>query len=167
MSGGFRVRGLGNARKLIFFTEPEPRTLNPRSIRNQQSRMLSLLVFDSLRLWPVSAAMALALTAAVLWLYPSQVRSVGIAGWAPLLLRWVAIGALAASLLRPVVVQPKTAEELGSVLVLFDCSKSMSVIDTGRGIEQRVALADALGGLPAGVRSATAATVAADLKQLE
>src|SRR5205085_1438128 len=111
--------------------------------------MLSLIVFDSLHLWPVSAAMALALTAAVLWLYPSQVRSVGFGGWVPLLLRWVAVAALAASLLRPVVVQPKSADELGSVLVLIDCSKSMSVTDTGRTPEQRVALADALGRLPA------------------
>src|SRR5579872_570066 len=109
--------------------------------------MLALLVWESWDLWPLAAAAGAMLTLVVLWLYPAQVRGAGWGRWLPPLLRWLAVVALALSLLKPVVLQPKTAEQWGAVVVLVDCSKSMAVTDPGRSPAEQVALAGALGRL--------------------
>lgn len=129
--------------------------------------MIAALVFESPTLWPlVAAAMAL-LTFCVAWLYPAQLRGAGLAAWAAPLLRWVGLAALAASLLKPVILQPRSAEQSGAVIVLVDCSKSMSVIDPGRTPAEQVALAGALGRLPAGTRSETVSSLLDELDRVE
>src|SRR5438270_13773026 len=128
--------------------------------------MLCILSWASLPLWRPVAAVGLALTAAVVWLYPPQLRSAGWSGWVPLLLRWCAVMTIAGSLLKPVLVEPKSAEELGSVLVLLDCSRSMGVIDVGRTPAEGVALGDGLGMLPPGSRSAAPVVLAAGVNRM-
>jgi hypothetical protein len=154
--------------------------LNPKSqgqgtkdkgpISNQQSALfhvLASLIFENLRFWPLSAALGCALTAALLWLYPAQIRGAGMGKWLPLLLRWLAVAALSLSLLKPVILRPKSAEQWGAVVFLVDCSKSMSVVDPGRTPAELVALAGALGRLPPGTRSEIALSLAADIANLE
>src|SRR5215207_4168522 len=68
---------------------------------------------------------------------------------------------LAAALLKPALLRPKTADEQGTVVVLVDRSRSMAVIDNARSPAQLVALADGLGMLPPGSRSEAGAAVAA------
>ena len=125
------------------------------------------MVFESPTLWPLVAAVVAALTLAIAWLYPAQLRGAGIMGWAAPLLRWVAVVALAVSLVKPVFLQPRSAEQTGAIVVLVDCSKSMSVIDPGRTPAEQVALAGALGRLPAGLRSEAVATLGDDLDRVE
>lgn len=129
--------------------------------------MIAELTFESPTLWPLVAAVVAALTLAIVWLYPAQLRGVGITGWAAPFLRWVAVVALAVSLLKPVFLQPRSAEQAGAIVVLVDCSKSMSVIDPGRTPAEQVALAGALGRLPAGLRSQAVATLDDDLDRVE
>lgn len=128
--------------------------------------MLCLLSWESLTSWPLVAALGAALTVAVLWLYPGQIKGSGVAAWGAALLRWAAVVALGLSLLKPVVLRPRSAGQSGAVLVLIDCSKSMSVTDSGRAAAERVALAAALGKLPPGSRSDLGAAFASDLDQL-
>ncbi len=109
-------------------------------------------------LLPLVVAASLIVASAVLLLYPPQVRAVGgIWRWTLPVFRIVAMAALVGSLLKPVLVRPKTIEERGTVVVLIDQSRSMSVkdlaTDTEAGRAQVVALADMLGRLPAGARS--------------
>jgi hypothetical protein len=66
--------------------------------------------------------------------------------------RALAMLALLGSILRPAVVRPRTSSEAGAIVLLIDCSKSMSVTDASRSPEQLVALADGLGLLPNVVR---------------
>ncbi|HEY2586378.1 MAG TPA: hypothetical protein VGI81_11495 [Tepidisphaeraceae bacterium] len=120
---------------------------------------LASLVFDSATLWPVALAAGAGLTLGVVWLYPAQGRGAGLARWAPPVLRWMAVAAIAVSLLKPVILEPRSADEQGAVVVLVDCSKSMSVTDPGRTPAERVALAGALGRLSAGARSDVAASL--------
>lgn len=128
--------------------------------------MLCLLAWESLNSWPLAAALGAVLTFAVLWLYPSQVKGGGVGGWAPPLLRWIAITVLVASLLKPIVLRPRSADQWSAVLVLLDCSRSMGVTDPGRTPAERVALAAALGRLPPGSRSDVGSAVVSDLDQL-
>jgi hypothetical protein len=125
------------------------------------------LVFESATLWPLALAAGAALTGVVVWLYPAQVRGAGLARWLPPILRWLAVVAIAASLLKPVILEPRSADEQGAVVVLIDGSKSMSVVDPGRTPAERVALAGALGRLPAGVRSDVAASLGADIDRVD
>jgi hypothetical protein len=129
--------------------------------------LIAALAFDSPTLWPLVAAVTLLLTLAVVWLYPAQLRGVGPAGWVAPLLRWVAVVALAFSLLKPVFLQPRNADQRGAVVVLIDCSKSMGVVDPGRTPAEQVALAGALGRLPEGLRSQKVASLGDDLDRLE
>jgi hypothetical protein len=129
--------------------------------------LIAALVFESPSLWPLVAVAVAALTLAVLWLYPSQLHGVGAAGWVPPLLRWMAIVALAISLLKPVILQPKSADQTGAIVVLLDCSKSMGVIDPGRTPAEQVALAGALGRLPEGIRSEVVTPLSDDLDRIE
>ena len=128
--------------------------------------MLSLLVWESVSLWPLAAALAGALTFAVLWFYPAQVRGVGVAGLLPPVLRWAGVAVLAVSLLKPVLLQPKTADQWGDVAILVDCSRSMGVTDLGRKAAERVALAAALGRVPQGARSDAGSDIADELDRL-
>jgi hypothetical protein len=116
-------------------------------------QLFAVIILEASDLWPVALAGLGVLTAAVVWIYPPQVRGNGVLGWIPLLLRWMALAVLAIALLRPVLFERNPSPDSGSVMILVDCSKSMGVSDTGRTPAQRVALAAALGKLPEGVRS--------------
>ncbi|HSZ54023.1 MAG TPA: hypothetical protein VK797_00060 [Tepidisphaeraceae bacterium] len=123
-------------------------------------RILASLMLEGSDLWPAALLALAVVTAAVIWIYPPQVRGNGVLGWVPPGLRWLALAALALALLRPVLLEPNSAVENGAVMVLVDTSESMSVTDSGRTPAQRVALAAALGKLPEGVRSGQVAGVA-------
>jgi hypothetical protein len=113
------------------------------------------LLFNSPNLLPAVLIASGLVLVVVLWLYPPQVRLL------PARFRWLlpglrvlALMALAAAMLRPVMVRPRTASEQGAIVVLVDSSRSMSVVDSGRTPAQLVALADALGELPPDTRAA-------------
>src|SRR3989442_9116843 len=111
--------------------------------------MLAQVLWNSTRALPVAAAIGLAVVAAVAWLYPPQVKLLrGGWRWGLPALRACAALALAASLLKPAVLRPKTAGERPAVLVLVDRSRSMSVTHNPRTPAQLVAPADRLGRLP-------------------
>ena len=91
------------------------------------------------------------------------------------LLRIAAVGALALSILKPVVVRARSAEERGVVLLVLDRSQSMGTRDRvphelaperRRIVGQLVGLADALGRLPEGVRSVGLSGAAQSLRDL-
>src|SRR5687767_291703 len=125
------------------------------------------LLWDSPGAVPLAVGAAIAVIVAVWWLYPPQVRTLR-RPWRWMLpsARAAALLAVAAALLQPVVVRPKTGGEQGDVLVLVDQSQSMSVTDTGRSPAARVALAEGLGVLPPGKRDGTAATLKVDLGRI-
>lgn len=129
--------------------------------------LIAALVFDSPTLWPLAMAVGTALTVIVVWLYPAQLRGAGITGWLAPLLRLAAVAALAFSLLKPVYLQPRSAEQTGAIVVLVDSSKSMGVVDPGRSPAEQVALASAMGRLPAGLRSEAVAALGDDLDRVE
>lgn len=131
------------------------------------NKLIAALIFEALPVWPLVAVAAAVLTCVIAWLYPAQVRGTGIVRWAPPLLRWGGVVALVLSLLKPVVLQPKSADQWGAVVVLIDCSKSMSVVDTGRTPAERVALAGALGRLPAGARGESIASLESEIERLQ
>src|SRR5438045_3977332 len=88
--------------------------------------------------------LAVSVAACALWfLYLPQLRTLAPPWrWTMLTLRAAGIVALLAAILRPVVVRPRTSDEAGAIVLLIDCSRSMSVHDTGRSPAQLVALAD-------------------------
>src|SRR4051794_27478735 len=91
---------------------------------------------------PIAICAAALVLAAVVWLYPVQLRDVARPWrWVLPILRGVTVVALAATLLKPVAARPASSAERGSVLVLLDCSRSMSVTDNSRSPAQLVALA--------------------------
>ena len=127
---------------------------------------MSQIRWHALGMLPLVIALAVVLLVAVSWLYPAQVRQV------PWPWRWVLPGlraagllALTASLLQPVALRQRRADERAAVVVLVDRSRSMSVTDAGREPAQLVALADGLGRLPPGVRPGETATLAAELER--
>lgn len=129
--------------------------------------MLASLYWNSLHSLPMALLLLTGIAAVTLWLYPPQVRLLrqpwrwGLPG-----LRAAALGALVLSILQPVLIRPKTAVERGAVVLLVDDSRSMSVIDAGRSPAQRVALAAALGRLPAGARNAKIAAMESGTERL-
>jgi len=129
--------------------------------------MLSQILWHSPHLWPLAIVFVALVVAAIVWLYKPQVRALP-RPWHWLLpaLRIAALVALVLSILKPVAVRPKTAQEEGAILLLVDHSRSMSITDPGRSPAQLVALADGLGRLPAGVRADTLTTLRADLDRL-
>jgi hypothetical protein len=129
--------------------------------------LLSALIWESLNRWPLAIGAAALSTLAIVVLYPAQVRSAGLWKGLPPFMRWVALVALSISVLKPVIQRPKTAEQWGAVLILVDCSKSMGIVDRSRTPAERVALAAALGQIPAGLRTDTTAALAVDLERLE
>jgi hypothetical protein len=124
--------------------------------------MTDRILWHSPHLFAAALLAALGVLALVGWLYPPQVTRFH-SRWRWLLpgLRIAALLALAVSILRPVVVRPKTSRELGAVVLLVDTSRSMSVKDTGRSKAQLVALADGLGMIPRDLRRRPAIDVAA------
>ena len=130
--------------------------------------LLAQVLWNSTRALPLALAIGLAVVAAVVWLYPPQVKDLP-RRWRLGLpaLRAAAALALAASLLKPAVLRPKTVLERPAVIVLVDRSRSMSVTDNARTPAQLVALADGLGRLPGGARSEVAAALAADLARAQ
>ena len=108
------------------------------------------IIFENAGVWPVAAAVLVALTAILLWFYPRQIHGIGLTGWLLPLLRWVGLGALAAMLLRPVLTQPAEKVAGEQVLAIVDTSKSMELVDSARTPAERVALARAFGTLPPG-----------------
>lgn len=127
--------------------------------------ILAGLVFEASDLWLVALLGLAIVTAAVLWLYPPQVRGNGVLGWLPLGLRWLGLAALVIALLRPVLLEPNSSVNNGAVMVLVDSSESMSVTDRGRTPAERVALAAALGKLPDGIRPSQIAGVADGIRR--
>ena len=128
--------------------------------------MLAQVFWNSPRSLPGAVVVGLVTVVAVLWLYPPQVK--GLAWhwrWGLPMLRAGGMLALAVALLKPSVLRPKTSDEQGAVIVLVDRSRSMAVADNARTPGQLVALADGMGRIPAGVRSAAAAEVAARAAQ--
>ena len=121
--------------------------------------------------YPQAAAvvipLAVGLSALTVWTYVPQVRRTG-RRWAWVLpgLRVAAVVTLAVSLMRPAVTRPRTPGERGPVVILVDDSRSMSVTDTGRPAGERVAVAAALGKLPAGSRDASTVAFEADAERL-
>jgi hypothetical protein len=117
--------------------------------------------------WPAVAGGILAALLVIVWMYPSQLRYVGLP-WRWLLpsLRTAALLALLLSLLKPVAVRLATADERGALAVVCDRSRSMSIVDNTRTDAQRVELADALGRLAPGVRGGSALGVGTDLDRL-
>jgi hypothetical protein len=113
---------------------------------------LAAVLWQSPLMLPVAIAAAALLVAAVLWLYLPQVRTLGRPWrWVLPALRVLVLAVLAVSLLKPVVVRPKTLAEHGAVVLLVDRSRSMSVADA-RAPAELVSLAAGLGLLPEGVR---------------
>jgi hypothetical protein len=102
----------------------------------------------------LAALTVVAVLTAVVWFYRPQVKPVRAPWWWVLLgLRAVALGVLALSILKPVVLRPLGEEQRGVVAVLIDQSASMSVADFAQAPPARlVQLADALGALPQGSR---------------
>lgn len=129
--------------------------------------MLSQVLWNSPRSLPVAIVVALVAVIAVVCLYPPQVKGLPFAWrWGLPMLRAGGMLALAAALLKPAVVRPKTAEEQGAVVILVDRSRSMAVADNARTPAQLVALAAGLGRLPEGTRSDRAAAVAAQAVEI-
>ncbi len=104
---------------------------------------------------PASLFAAVVIITAVLWLYRLQSRILRWPWtWIVPTLRLAAVCSLLASVARPIVLRARSANEQGAVVVLVDRSRSMSVSDAHRTPAQRVAIADALGEVPEGKRSA-------------
>ena len=118
-------------------------------------------------LLPLVVALAVAVAAAVLWLYPAQVRRVRRPWrWVLPALRIAGLLVLAVSLLQPAARRLRRAEERAALVVVVDRSRSMSVTDLGRTPAQLVALADGLGRLPPGMRGRGLAGLPAELERL-
>ncbi len=123
--------------------------------------------------WQYSQAMPWVLVllvvagASVVWLYPPQLRQVPRpARWLMPSLRLIAVSAIIVSILRPVISRPRQQAERGPVLVLIDHSRSTGVVDVNRPLGQWVAVAAALGRLPAGVRNPDYQNLQRDCEQL-
>ncbi len=129
--------------------------------------MPAQIVWHSLHSLPLVVALAVLIALAVVWLYPSQVRRVR-RPWRWVLpgLRVTALLVLTAALLQPAVRRLRRADERGAVLLLVDRSRSMAVSDSTRSPAQLVALADAFGHLPKGIRAAAMAGVVLELERL-
>jgi len=119
----------------------------------------------AVELWPAALALGALAVAALGLLYGPALRAVAPA-WrvALMVLRGLAMAALAASVLRPVMVRITSTQEQGIVAVLLDTSMSMGVRDRafegaegGEQAAELVSLADALGRLPPGARSTAGA----------
>lgn len=109
--------------------------------------------WHGLSVLPISIAAAAVALAAVLWLYPRQVRALD-NPWRWLLpgLRATALVVLALSLLKPVISRSRLPDEAGAIAIVIDRSRSMGVIDFRHDDADLVRLADGLRLLPEGAR---------------
>src|SRR5690242_9652819 len=116
---------------------------------------------------PSALVLAATTLALLVWFYGPQVRPIhGPLRWLIPALRGAAVLALGASILKPVATRLTSARERGEVLVLLDRSRSMEVVDNRRTPAQLVALADALGYLPADTRNETGSQFISALERL-
>lgn len=115
--------------------------------------MVAQILWQAPRLLPLAIVIAAATAIAVGVFYVPQARRLRQPWrWGLPLLR-LAVGlALAASVAQPALVRSQSSGKAGAIAVLVDGSRSMSIVDR-RTPAQRVALADALGLLPADARS--------------
>ena len=120
---------------------------------------VAILIFDAPTYWPLVVSAGVVVTAAMIWLYPPQIRTAGMLAWLPVGLRWMALAALVLALLKPVLLVPDSSLDTGAVVLMVDCSRSMSVVDSGRTPAERVSLAAALGRLPQGLRDGSGAAL--------
>jgi hypothetical protein len=127
--------------------------------------MLAQLLWQAPRLLPVAIVVVALTVLLVFALYVPQARRLRQPWrWGLPMLRLAVGFALAASLVQPAIVQSDSADP-GAVVVLMDRSRSMSIVDA-RTPAQRVALAGALGLLPAGARSRVAPGLREQLDEL-
>lgn len=84
-------------------------------------------------------------TVAIAWLYRGELKNLPSHLRALPLLRMLALGLLALSILRPTILVPRNEEQRGTVLMLVDQSRSMNVVDSGRSEAELVQLAGSLG----------------------
>src|SRR5437763_1416126 len=111
--------------------------------------MFQHLLWHSPSLIPIAIGASLLIAAAVVWMYWPQMRTLrGPWKWVLPSLRGIALVVLAISIVRPVVVRPRTPAERGAIVLLIDRSQSMGVSDAGRTPSELVALADGLQMLP-------------------
>src|SRR2546423_99741 len=114
---------------------------------------LATILFQSPWMLPVAIAVAAVVLAALLAIYPGQLRDRRDKWrWSPPALRGVVIVALAITMIQPAVLRPRTAKQQGTIAILVDRSASMSVSDRGRSPAELVSLAGGLGLLPSGAR---------------
>lgn len=115
--------------------------------------MAAKLIWNSADLAILTLVVGVVVAVCTVWLYPPQTRTLQ-RRWQWLLpaMRMAALLLLVISLLKPTLVRPRTADEQAAVIVLVDRSASMGVADRDRPAGEQVALADALGTLPAGGR---------------
>lgn len=120
--------------------------------------MFQHLLWHSPSLIPIAIGASMLIVAAVVWMYWPQMRTLrGPWKWVLPSLRGIALVVLAISIVRPVVVRPRTPAERGAIVLLIDRSQSMGVSDAGRTPSELVALADGLQMLPRGIRPKSAA----------
>lgn len=110
---------------------------------------MAAITWDNLGSLPLAILALLAAASVVVWAYRPQVLMMdGLSRWVLPMLRTVAIVALLASILKPVMATTATQAQRGAVVMVVDTSRSMSLTDARRPAE-RVALARSLGQLPA------------------
>ena len=99
----------------------------------------------------------------IVFTYPAQIRQIAPAKrWILPALRILAVSAIALSILRPVVTRQRISTERAPVVILFDNSRSMSVIDSARAPAELVGIAAALGKLPPETRDKEIQSVQTD-----
>jgi hypothetical protein len=125
------------------------------------------ILWQAPRLLPLAVVIAIATLVAVLVFYVPQARRLRQPWrWGLPLLR-LAVGlALAASVVQPAFVRSESSDDSGAVVLLADASRSMSVVDA-RTPAERVALANALGALPAGARTVMTPGLEEDLDAMQ
>src|SRR5437763_7177978 len=132
-----------------------------------ETHILAQVFFRTPGFLPPALIAATLTLAVVVWFYGPQVRGMSRPfRWLVPILRALAILALGASLLKPVATRLTSASERGEVLVLFDRSESMNVVDNRRTHSQLVALADALGYLNPETRNDTGGQFISALERL-
>src|SRR5436190_22950621 len=115
--------------------------------------MFQHLLWRSPALVTIAIGASILIVIAVLWMYWPQMRGLrGTRRWLIPSLRGVALVLVAISIVRPVIVRPRTAAERGAIVVLIDRSRSMGIVDAARSPSDLVALADGLRLLPKGIR---------------
>ncbi|MEA2735955.1 MAG: hypothetical protein QOE14_2406 [Humisphaera sp.] len=129
------------------------------------SAFIAQVTWQSPQLAPAAVALAAIVAAAVLWLYPPQMRGVP-RGWRWTMpsLRAFAAAALTIAIVQPIVLRPRTTARQGAVVLLVDRSRSMSVVDRDRTPAELVALAGGLSALPPAARQEAAPGLRARLE---